>query len=187
MSQRYDEIFLSKLNPKALIFISCPNKLIDVEDRVILSHDNKGGLNTCLSISQVETPYERSTFIFSEMIGGLCMFVLVLSLFLVRKMNLSTDYNPREILKQMRIKNGTKIIISHLNINSIRNKFDCLTYLIDKNVDIFLISESKLDSTFPDSQFFIHGFHSPYRRDRNDKGGGGGYYSMCMIAFHLEK
>ena len=138
MSQRYDEIFLSKLNPKALIFISCPNKLIDVENRVILSHDNKGGLNTCLSISQVETPYERSTFIFSEMIGGLCMFVLVLSLFLVRKMNLSTDYNPREILKQMRIKNGTKIIISHLNINSIRNKFDCLTYLIDKNVSNFL-------------------------------------------------
>ena len=84
----------------------------------------------------------------------------------------STDYNQREILKQMRIKNATKIIISHLNINSIRNKFDCLTYLIDKNVDILVISESKLDSTFPDIQFFIHGFHSPYQRARNDKGGG---------------
>ena len=100
------------------------------------------------------------------------MFALVLSLFLVRKIIISTDYNPREILKQMRIKNTTKIIISHLNINSIRNKFDCLTYLTDKNVDILLISESKLDSTFPDSQLFIHGFHSPYRRDRNDKGDG---------------
>ena len=43
---------------------------------------------------------------------------------------------------------------------------------MDKNVDILLISESKLDITFPDSQFFIHGFHSPYRRDRNDRGGG---------------
>ena len=28
MSQRCDEIFLSKLNPKALIFIPCPNKLV---------------------------------------------------------------------------------------------------------------------------------------------------------------
>ena len=88
MSQRYDEIFLFKLNPKAPIFISCPNKLVgyssvnlnlkadisqtipsnissDVEDKAILSDDNKGGMITCLSISQAETRYERSTFSFS--------------------------------------------------------------------------------------------------------------------------
>ena len=47
------------------------------------------------------------------------MFALVLSLFLVKNIILSTDYNPKEILKQTRIKNATKIII-----NSIRNKFD---------------------------------------------------------------
>ena len=104
---------------RRLFFKSVNN--IGVEDRAILSHDNKGRMNTCLSISQVETRYERSTFIISEMIGGLYMFALVLSLFLVRKIILSTDYNPREILKQMRIKNATKIIISHLSINSIRN------------------------------------------------------------------
>ena len=65
-----------------------------------------------------------------------------------------------------------KIIIGHLNINSIRNKFECLKYIIDKNVDILLISETKLDETFPEQQFHIEGFSPPYRRDRNDKGGG---------------
>ena len=96
MRQRYDEIFLSNLNPKAQIFIPCPNKSVgyssvnlnlkadisqtipsnisfDVEDRAIISHDNKGRMNTCLSISQVETRYERSTFILYEMIGRLCV------------------------------------------------------------------------------------------------------------------
>ena len=46
--------------------------------------------------------------VFPEMIGGLYMFALVLSLFLVRKIIL-TDYNPREILKQMRIKMPLKL------------------------------------------------------------------------------
>ena len=72
----------------------------------------------------------------------------------------------------MRIQNANKIIIGHLNINSLRNKFECLKYIIDKSVDIFLISETKLNDTFPDSQFQIDGFLPPYRKDRNDKGGG---------------
>ena len=69
-----------------------------------------------------------------------------------------------------------KIIIGHLNINSIRNKCECLKYIMDKNVDILLISETKLDETFPAQQFHIEGFSPPNRRDRNDKGGG--YYYL---------
>ena len=37
---------------------------------------------------------------------------------------------------------------------------------------IFLISETKLNDTFPESQFLLDGFHPPYRKDRTDKGGG---------------
>ena len=44
--------------------------------------------------------------------------------------------------------------------------------MLDKNVDIFLISETKLDDSFPLVQFKIEGFTTPYRYDRNDKGGG---------------
>ena len=42
---------------------------------------------------------------------------------------------------------------------------------IIKDFDIFLISESKLDSTFPNAQFKITGFKI-FRYDRNRFGGG---------------
>ena len=39
-------------------------------------------------------------------------------------------------------------------------------------VDILMLSETKLDSTFPSIQFLINGFSVPYRLDQNSKGGG---------------
>ena len=38
-------------------------------------------------------------------------------------------------------------------------------------MDILLISETKIDSSFPTAQFLINGF-TTYRRDRNKNGGG---------------
>ena len=35
-----------------------------------------------------------------------------------------------------------------------------------------MISEAKLDSSFPKGQFHLHGFSEPYRLDRNGNGGG---------------
>ena len=35
-----------------------------------------------------------------------------------------------------------------------------------------MISERKLDDSFPEGQFLIEGFHSPFRFDRNKNGGG---------------
>ena len=35
-----------------------------------------------------------------------------------------------------------------------------------------MISETKIDESFPTSQFLIDGFSSPYRLDRNSNGGG---------------
>ena len=35
-----------------------------------------------------------------------------------------------------------------------------------------LISESKIDGSFPTAQFLIPGFSTPYRKDRNGNGGG---------------
>ena len=62
--------------------------------------------------------------------------------------------------------------MGHLNINSVRNKFEALTYIIDNNIDLLLISETKLDDSFPTAQFQMKGFSVPYRYDRNGKGGG---------------
>ena len=40
-----------------------------------------------------------------------------------------------------------------ININSIRNKFEQLAYIVDNEIDILMVSETKLDDTFPASQF----------------------------------
>ena len=64
------------------------------------------------------------------------------------------------------------MIIAHLNINPLRNKFKFLISLIKDNIDVLMISETKLDESFPTNQFMINGFSAPFRLDRNDKGGG---------------
>ena len=54
-------------------------------------------------------------------------------------------------IQQQRVGNAKSIILGHLNINSIRNKL-ILAESIVKAFDLLLISESKLDSTFPINQ-----------------------------------
>ena len=39
-------------------------------------------------------------------------------------------------------------------------------------VNIFMISETKLDDSFPEGQYFIDGYHAPFRYDQNGSGGG---------------
>ena len=76
------------------------------------------------------------------------------------------------IINKLRIDNANRIIIAQLNINSIRNKIDMLSTIVRNKIDILCITETKLDDTFPLSNFFISGFSPPYRLDRSSKGGG---------------
>ena len=64
--------------------------------------------------------------------------------------------------------------MAHINLNSIRNKFEMLRELVQNRIDILLISETKINSSFPTSQFEIEGFSSPYRKDRSQNGQNGG-------------
>ena len=75
-------------------------------------------------------------------------------------------------LKSIRIMNLNKIIIGHLNINSLRNKFDFLVTQVKGSIDILMISETKLDENFPIGQFLMDGYRDPFRLDRNENGGG---------------
>ena len=75
-------------------------------------------------------------------------------------------------LKDIRQKNLGKIVIGHLNINSIRQKFDSLIEITAGNIEILMISKSRLDESFPKGQFLTKGFSEPQRLDRNSKGGG---------------
>ena len=75
-------------------------------------------------------------------------------------------------LQTLRKDNLNKLIFAHLNINSIRNKFDSLADIIKDNINILMISETKVDDTFLDGQFFLDGFGKPFRLDRKRTGGG---------------
>ena len=86
--------------------------------------------------------------------------------------SLSDVNDPLSVLKGLKEKNSERPIIGHLNINSISSKFEPLMSLIKDTIDLLLITESKLDDTFPSDQFNIEGFSRPIRLDRNRNGGG---------------
>ena len=75
-------------------------------------------------------------------------------------------------LRKIRNDNKKKPIICYLNINSVRYKFDELKEILtDKIVDLLIISETKIDSSFNDNLFKVEGYKME-RRDRTIHGGG---------------
>ena len=63
------------------------------------------------------------------------------------------------------------LILAHTSINSIRYKFDVLLYSVKGKVDVIMITETKLDDSFPTMQFSIEGYHT-FRLEKNEYGGG---------------
>lgn len=79
--------------------------------------------------------------------------------------------SPQE-LEAKQTNSSKELLLCHLNINSIQNKFDELVDVIHKlKAHIIFIRETKIDSTYPNSQFYIPGY-SLFFKDRK-KGGGG--------------
>ena len=81
-----------------------------------------------------------------------------------------TNFENNE--KFLRKINMHKIVVGQRNINSIQNKFDPLMAAVAGNIDILLITESKVDSKFPVNQFYLNDYNVPYRNDRNTNGNG---------------
>ena len=92
-----------------------------------------------------------------------------------------------EGLKTFRLKFPQNPIIAQININSTRNKFETLVSLVTSDIDILMISETKIDESFPLSQFMIDRFSMPYCRDRNAHGGGILVYFRNNITLKLLK
>ena len=78
----------------------------------------------------------------------------------------------KKFLKSLRTSNPDKLVFSHLNINSIRNKFEMLSDQIKGNIEVLVVSEKKIYDSFPIGNFLIDGFSTPYRLDQNSDGGG---------------
>ena len=85
--------------------------------------------------------------------------------------NGSEEKDQHSFLKDIRVNNINCLIIGQFNINYLWNKFNQLSTMIDCNIDIFMISERKLDETFPAVQFSVQGFSNSHQFDRNRNGG----------------
>ena len=64
-------------------------------------------------------------------------------------------------IKKLWIRNQNKIIIGNLNINSLLNKFEQLKDIFMQHIDILVLTETKLDDTFPTEQYLVNGFSEP--------------------------
>ena len=79
-----------------------------------------------------------------EVIQTLMLKSVILKMILLPK-----KYNQCNItLKTIHGDNVNTLIFAHLNINSVRNKFEYLTTQVKGKVDILMISENKINQIF---------------------------------------
>ena len=88
------------------------------------------------------------------------------------KLSLMESVKVKFNLKKMQESSASKLIVGHLNIDSIRNKFEFFEDVINRNLDIVLLLETKLNDSFPSAVINFKRYGVPYRFDRNSKDGG---------------
>ena len=64
----------------------------------------------------------------------------------------NVNCNLSSSLKNLKIKNSNRLVFGNLNINTINNKFEQLKHIIKNSVDVLVVTETKLDSSFPNGQ-----------------------------------
>ena len=69
-------------------------------------------------------------------------------------------------------------------MNSIRSKFENLQEFLKQNVDVLAVADTKIDASFPSAQFFLGGYHSPYRLDISCKSSGLLVYVKATTTSH---
>ena len=125
-------------------------------------------------------------FCLSNFILSICFYTSLFSVNLNVPQIDSLDnekHSPISFLQKLRKVNLDRIIIGHLNINSIRNKIHHLADIVSNRIDILLITETKIDHTFPTTQFLMKSYSKPLRLDRTAFGGGLLLYIRKDIAF----
>ena len=65
-------------------------------------------------------------------------------------------------------------MIPELKVTTLRNKFDFLKEQIQDNIDILIISETKIDVNLSTGQFMLSGNSTPFRIDCN-------FYGGCVV------
>lgn len=82
------------------------------------------------------------------------------------------QHDPLQELLCIKQEHHNQGLLIHLNNNSLQNKFEGLKLINDKlKASIIVLTETKIDSTYPDDQFRLLNYRI-FRNDRR-KGGGG--------------
>ena len=79
-------------------------------------------------------------------------------------------------LKKIKSEHPKNLSFGQLNVNSIRNRFESVQEIVQNIFDIFLASETKTDSSFPNQQFYIPEYRI-FQKDRNARDGGLLFYA----------
>ena len=74
-------------------------------------------------------------------------------------------------LGSLKLINVNRLIFGQININSIKNRFELVFSFVSNNIDVLLISETKINNTFCLSQFCVPGYSVPFRFDSAGNGG----------------
>ena len=76
-------------------------------------------------------------------------------------------------MHDFRLKYPRNSLIAYLNINSLRNKIidhrEIISYL---QLDYYVLSETKINNSFPSAQFDMSGYEIRAKRYRDGMGGG---------------
>ena len=92
--------------------------------------------------------------IFRLVVLNINEFLNIINRTLIR--NVLPIRSTTEILQQtFPIKYPSNTIIGQLNINYVKSKVELFSFFIGGTVDILLLSETKIDDTFPTSQFLL--------------------------------
>ena len=95
----------------------------------------------------------------------------------VEECNFKDDLTPKKqdewniTLKSIRRDNVNKPIFAYLNIKFIRYKSKFLAMQAKGKIDILMISETKIDESFPKQNYLTDRFSTSYRLDHDSKGG----------------
>ena len=84
----------------------------------------------------------------------------------------STGKSDLQMLHDLRLEYWKKLLRGYLNINSLRNNLHDLRLIIHVPIDYFVISETKLDNSFPNAQLTINNYDISANRDRDKQWGG---------------
>ena len=84
------------------------------------------------------------------------------SAFIRQEDNSSENHSDISKMENLPLKNPKTIFFLYLDINAVQNNFKNMSSLILENVDILIVAETKLESSFPMAQFLIPGFHHPF-------------------------